>query len=321
MSAATEAHEGLARAGRLGVVTRELLAVAADLDRILVGVAASIASVFAWTYFHGLGVVLAYQDAVSHIEIARRVVDSPTTGFGQLGGVWLPLPHVLMLPFIWSDTLYYSGTAGSIVSMGSFVVTCVLIYKIVLDLCAKRVAALAGTLVFMLNPGVLYLQSTPMTELLMFACMAGIVYGLQRWARTDDYRYLYGSGLAALLGTLTRYEVWVCFWSRPWCSVSSPGARATNGRGSRERRWRSSSLEHSGSPAGSAGTSSSSATPSTGRTASMRSRRCGSAALTTRSDTGGSPSRRTGMRWWTTSEWRWSACRSLGSSHLPCAAA
>lgn len=178
-------------------------------DSHLVAAAAGVVSTLAWFYFHQSGGILAYQDAISHMEIARRVVDSPTTGFGQLGGVWLPLPHLLMLPFIWSNGLYYSGLAGSLVSMGSFVAASVLLYKIVLDLTDGRVAALVGSLVFVLNPGVLYLQSTPMTELLMFACMLGTVYGVQRWLRTDDFRYLLGAGAAAFFGTLTRYEVWV----------------------------------------------------------------------------------------------------------------
>lgn len=185
------------------------LASAGRRNTRLIGVGAAAISILAWLYFHNERVILAYQDAISHMEIARRVVDSPTTGFGQLGGVWLPLPHLLMLPFIWINALYYSGLAGSLVSMTGFVVTSVLLYKIVLNLTGRPVAALAGALVFMTNPGVLYLQSTPMTELPMFACMVGMVYGLQRWIETEDYRYLFASGIAAVLGTLTRYEVWV----------------------------------------------------------------------------------------------------------------
>lgn len=160
-------------------------------------------------YFDHHGEILAYRDAVSHMEIARRVLDSPTSGLGQLGGVWLPLPHLLMLPFIWLNPLYYSGLAGSLVSMASYLATTVLLYKIIVDLTAKRLAALVGALVFMTNPNVLYMQSTPMTEMLLFACVAGMVYLVQRWIDTDREAYLIGAGIVAVLGTLTRYEAWV----------------------------------------------------------------------------------------------------------------
>ena len=180
-------------------------------DTWLLASIASLVSVLAWIYFSNRGDVLAYKDAVSHMEIARRIIDSPTTGFGQLGGVWLPMPHLLMLPFIWIDPLYYSGLAGSLVSMASYVVTSVLLYKILLDLTGSRLPAWVGALAFMVNPNVLYMQSTPMTELLLFACMAAMVYLVQRWIATDNYVYLLGSGAAAFVGTLTRYEAWILF--------------------------------------------------------------------------------------------------------------
>jgi hypothetical protein len=53
------------------------------------------------------------------------------------------------------------------------------------------------------------MQSTPMTELLLFACMVGMVYGMQQWAITDQSKYLIGAAVAGLLGTMTRYEAWV----------------------------------------------------------------------------------------------------------------
>jgi hypothetical protein len=46
--------------------------------------------------------LLLYGDAVAHLHIARRVFDSITPGFRQLGSVWLPLPHILLLPFVWN---------------------------------------------------------------------------------------------------------------------------------------------------------------------------------------------------------------------------
>src|SRR5712664_2769721 len=70
-------------------------------------------------YFHR-GDVLLYGDAVAHINIARRVFDSRTPGLLQLGTVWLPLPHFLMLPFLLPRWLWQSGIGGSIPSLFAY---------------------------------------------------------------------------------------------------------------------------------------------------------------------------------------------------------
>ena len=61
-------------------------------------------SVFSFLFYYRHGDVLLYGDAVAHINIARRVFDSKTPGLLQLGTVWLPLPHLLIMPFIVSTT-------------------------------------------------------------------------------------------------------------------------------------------------------------------------------------------------------------------------
>src|SRR5678815_3549121 len=71
----------------------------------------------ALAYFYSNGWILYYGDAEAHLDIARRMVDSRTPGYDQVGTVWLPLPHWLMLPFVRNDALWWSGVAGSIPSM------------------------------------------------------------------------------------------------------------------------------------------------------------------------------------------------------------
>jgi hypothetical protein len=178
-----------------------------------VSVVACVISVASYVHFYGGGRTIAYGDAMSHLLIARRVLLGDTSGLGQLGGVWLPLPHILMLPLIWNDWAYYSGFAGSVVMMISYVVCTVFVYKIIFCLTYRHWAAATGTAVFALNPNILYMQSTPMTESLMFATMMGAVYGLLRWFQTDEgdkfhHLYLLGAGFSALLCALTRYEGW-----------------------------------------------------------------------------------------------------------------
>ena len=177
-----------------------------------VALGTALISIGAYAYFASRGMALGYRDSISHLQIAARTLDSPTAGFGQLGGVWLPLPHVLMLPLVWIQPFYYSGFAGSAISMISFVIASVYIYKIGFGLTKMKLPAIAGTLVFVLNPNVLYLQSTPMTELLLFAAIAATTYYAQKWIQTEDhsvgYPYLFASAFAAFLGCLSRYEAW-----------------------------------------------------------------------------------------------------------------
>jgi 4-amino-4-deoxy-L-arabinose transferase-like glycosyltransferase len=162
------------------------------------------------TYYHKA--ILLYGDTISHLEIARRtdsmLATSPINAPGQLGAVWLPLPHLLMMPFAWNNTLYQDGLAGSIISMIAFVLTVVLIYGIGLQLTGQRLAGLVAAAVFGLNANMLYMQTTPMTESLLFCLLAAMVYFVLKWADTDRSRYLVIAGGSALLATLTRYESW-----------------------------------------------------------------------------------------------------------------
>jgi hypothetical protein len=170
---------------------------------------AVIASLASYLYFLHQHVTLAYPDAISHLLIARRVIDSPTAGVAQLGAVWLPLPHLLTLPFLWVNSWYYSGFAGSVVSMAAYVCTVRYAYLITRGITRNRTAGLAAAVAFGANPNVLYLQSTPMTETLLIACCAACVYYLMRWCQTGRYIHLAVTAAAALLASLTRYEGWV----------------------------------------------------------------------------------------------------------------
>jgi hypothetical protein len=179
-----------------------------DYTAWVVALCAALLSVAAYVITDRHGGVLLYKDTKSHLEIARRVISSTSPGLAQLGNVWLPLPHLLMLPLIWNNTLYHDGFAGSIVSMAAYVATAVLIYKTALVLTSRKIAGIVAAGVFALNVNMLYMQSTPMTEALLFCMIAATVYFVTQWAHTDQYRYLIAGGVAALLATLSRYESW-----------------------------------------------------------------------------------------------------------------
>ncbi|MEU4745036.1 glycosyltransferase family 39 protein, partial [Actinosynnema sp. NPDC023658] len=152
---------------------------------------------------------LAYPDAVSHLLITRRVLDASTPGAAQLGGVWLPLSHVLALPFVVEESWYHAGVLPSVVSMCAYVATAGWLYRIGTALTGRRAGGVTAALVFCANPNVLYLQSTPMTEALLFACLAASTWHLLCWCQKGDYRHLLATAVAVLGATLVRYEGWV----------------------------------------------------------------------------------------------------------------
>src|SRR5215467_543495 len=106
-----------------------------DHDLLRVAAIASAASVFSLLYYFHQQQILLYGDAVAHINIARRVFDSQTPGPLQLGTVWLPLPHLLMIPFLVFDSLWQSGLGGSIPSVLGYMFGVTGIYRLVPGLC------------------------------------------------------------------------------------------------------------------------------------------------------------------------------------------
>src|SRR4051812_45165861 len=97
-------------------------------DVQVVAILAGLISLAATIWSLQQGYILAYGDAESHLDIAKRVINGLTPGFGQLGGIWLPLHHILMLPFVWNDWLWRTGLAGSFVSMGSYVISALCLF-------------------------------------------------------------------------------------------------------------------------------------------------------------------------------------------------
>lgn len=175
---------------------------------VLYLVSTAIASFFA---FYQNGLNLAYNDARSHLDIARRVVEGLKPGVAQLGSVWLPLLHVLMLPTIWVDAFWHSGFSGAVVSMTSFVITGILIFKFLEKLKVGYLGKIVGLLFYSLNLNVLYLSSSAMTELLILATTTASIYYLSLWARNQKLLDLIKSSFWLMASTLTRYDGWFLF--------------------------------------------------------------------------------------------------------------
>src|SRR5215467_15812970 len=84
--------------------------------------------------------ILLYGDAVAHTNIARHVFDSRTPGILEFGTVWLPLPHLLDMPFVANDSMWRSGVGASIPSMLAYIAGVLGIFRLVRGV-ASRVAA------------------------------------------------------------------------------------------------------------------------------------------------------------------------------------
>lgn len=191
-----------------------------DTRRILLAVVliAVSLSVLSFVYFFSNDMTNVYGDGVAHVNIARKVVDSPDDSvwqrYIQIGSPWLPVQTVLMLPLVTNDWLWRTGTAGSIVSMLCFVIAGLCAYLLARDLYRNEGAnwreafALLAAAVFVVNPSVLYMQATPMAELVFMAALVTSVYLLQRWVNQQTRRRLAAAGIAMTMATLTRYEAW-----------------------------------------------------------------------------------------------------------------
>lgn len=170
---------------------------------------AMIFAVIADIIFYLQDKIVAYGDAESHLNIAKRVVDSLTPGFAQLGGIWLPLPHILMVPLVKFDFLWRTGLAGSIVSGVAFIIAALFIYKTVQLLTKNNLASLLASLIFITNPNILYLQSTPMTELPLIAFFVLSSYYFIKFIRNDrQLIYLIATAFFGFCAALSRYDGW-----------------------------------------------------------------------------------------------------------------
>ncbi len=152
--------------------------------------------------------MLLYGDARSHLDVARHVTDGLRVGLTQLGSVWLPMPHLLMVPLVAINPLWHSGAAGAIVSGLAFVYSAVRLFSLIDELTSNRLAAWLGAAVFVVNLNMLYVQSTALTEPVLLAFMIGAVYHLARWMRTLSVWELTLAGVLVFCATLTRYEGW-----------------------------------------------------------------------------------------------------------------
>ena len=177
------------------------------LSRVL-GALAAILGTFAASVYWRAGLSLSHYDARAHLVVARRIFDSLTPSWEQIGAVWLPLPHLLNAIPVQIDWMYQTGASAIAISIASFAIATASLSAIVRSLTGSRTGAVLAAALFALNPNVLYLQSTPMTEPLLFALTALVVLHLVEWAKSETPAPRRAVGWTIVAACLTRYEAW-----------------------------------------------------------------------------------------------------------------
>jgi 4-amino-4-deoxy-L-arabinose transferase-like glycosyltransferase len=184
-------------------------------ERGIVRLAAMVLTMASLVYYAGHGYLLLYGDAVAHLHIARRIFDSINPGFRQLGSVWLPLPHLLLIPFVQKMAWWQNGMAGAVPSMVSYVAGCIGIYRLARNWMEAQFAAIAA-MFYGLNPGLLYFSTTAMTEPLFLAEMIWAAVLLIELARSIQEsesrrpaRLLLCLGAVVVAAVYTRYDGWI----------------------------------------------------------------------------------------------------------------
>ena len=171
------------------------------------------------------GYLLLYGDAVAHLGIARHILDSRNPGLVQLGGVWLPLPHLLMLPFVQKMDWWQSGLAGAWPSAACYIFGVAGFFRLSRRVLSPR-WALVATAFYGLNPNLLYLSTTAMTEPLFLALMIWLVLLTMECGdaiRAADAKRVTTRmvllGVLIFAAVMTRYDGWA-LGALVWCVVA-----------------------------------------------------------------------------------------------------
>lgn len=163
--------------------------------KILLFLTIIISSLTAFSFYQKFLNTSSSLDGLSHLYIAKNIIhNGKYSTIKNIGTVWLPLYHLLLIPFIFFDTLYFTGFAGTILN--------ILILSLIIYLLFKILSfpySIFSSLLFIFYPYLIVYTISPMTEILtIFFLILTFYYFLK-----DDLNKLI---IAVILGTLTRYE-------------------------------------------------------------------------------------------------------------------
>lgn len=142
--------------------------------------------------------------------------------------MWLPIPSLILIPFVQSLWLWHTGWAAGLLGMVCLAGTACGVYRISARVGHLRAGRITAVLLVLANPSVLYAFTTAMTEPVLILTMVGCFAGLAHWVTSrrnlSAGEMMVFSGLPAAAATLSRYEGGCSWWAAPSWSCSSRGA-------------------------------------------------------------------------------------------------
>lgn len=180
-----------------------------SFERRLFGVGVAYSAIVAIILLLVNGHVYSSLDSTSHVYIAAAVArNGANSKFANIGTVWLPMFHVLLVPFTLLKPIYTTGLAGTVVN--GLATGGILVYlSRIITYVTNRKDVLYGAIVLFLSSGMTAIYSaTPMMEQLsIFFGLAGVYYYFRYWKEAYVPHFVLAAAFIAF-ATMTRYEFW-----------------------------------------------------------------------------------------------------------------
>jgi hypothetical protein len=104
--------------------------------------------------------------------------------------------------------MYQTGLAASIPNILLYLVFVFFITKTNYLITKKPLTALILSLAISLNPNIIYLSTSAMSELSVLSTMAGFLYYFIKYIKEEKHDCLFKTSIFLMLSTLSRYETW-----------------------------------------------------------------------------------------------------------------
>jgi proteasome lid subunit RPN8/RPN11 len=172
-------------------------------------IAAAGVGLAALCYYFSRGLTTAHYDAKAHLVVARRIVDAEVPGYSQMGAHWLPLIHLVYIPFVLIESQYRSGLLPSLISVAAFAVAVCLVFRISRGVTDSPAAGAFAAVLMMANPNLQYVQSCPLAEPLYMMLSLFFLAALLRWREKAAAGLPWEAAIWGALAALCRYEGWL----------------------------------------------------------------------------------------------------------------
>ena len=136
---------------------------------------------------------------------------SGTLELNSAWSAWLPLTHLLLLPFAASAALLHTGVMLPAILCYLLSTACVFIAARCLTQDSR--ASFIGSLLFIFNPTLLMLNTLSFNDWLCITTLTMTCCYFLLWSRHNGLSSLIGTAISSLLATLTCYDGWALFLS------------------------------------------------------------------------------------------------------------